>query len=222
MKKLIILLFLVGGSVILFAQKQTTSKILTLHPIFGLDFNFLKIENSDWNALGLSTQINSLNTNNRVGFSLGTAYHFTINERFSIAPQSIISFQHSQLDYDLENKVNHTETVKPATLQFPIHMIFFNPKNEKFNPSIIFGGRYTYDISKKEASVRLNLKEHDFAIDVGTSFIIKLKQIHIRPEFIYSFGLTNLNPKDTEGLYHSAIKSIFRDNISFRLVTGLK
>ena len=217
MKRLIILTFLVGGSVFLVAQQ----KVLSLQPLLGIDFNYLKVENSDWSALGLANEINALEAKNNIGFSLGVAYGLRINERFSIEPQSIISFQNSQLNYDLENRASHTETIQPATLIFPVHLVFSTPQNEKLTPSIRIGGRYTFDISEEETSTRLDLKSHDFSIDLGAGFTIQLEQFYIQPAFIYSFGLSNLNSENTEEIYHSAIKSIHRDNISFRLTIGL-
>ena len=161
-----------------------------------------------------------MKTQNRIGFNLGAMYHLQLNERFAIAPQTIISFQNSELNYDLENLAPHTETIQPTTLIFPIHLVFSNDKKGKFKSSVLLGGRYTYDISKKETATKLNLNRSGFSIDLGTGLTIRLKKVNIKPELIYSLGLTNLKPKLTEGLYHSAIKSIHRDKISFRLIVS--
>ena len=214
MKKFAFLSILIFNSILIFAQNSSNKDFFKISPLIGLDFGHLKVENSD---LGIANEINSLETQNNFGFSLGLKYDFNITNQFSISPQTLISFQSSSLNFDLENQDNREEDVEPVTIEIPIHFTFKKISEKRINP-VVFGGlRYIYDISNEEEDDRLDLKKNDFAIDSGAGLEVKLDKYNLRAEFIYTLGLVNLKNSNTD-IFNSAINSINRDRISFRII----
>jgi len=217
MKKITFLSILLFNSIFLFAQNSSKKDFFKISPLIGLDYGHLKVENSNLNNLGIANEINSIETQNNFGFSLGLKYDFNITDQFSIAPQTIISFQSSSLNFDLENQDNREEDVEPVTIEIPIHFTFKKISEKRINPVVFGGFRYIYDISNEEDANRLDLKKNDFAIDSGAGLEVKLDKYNLRAEFIYTLGLVNLKNSNAD-IFNSAIDSINRDRISFRVI----
>ena len=216
MKKFSIFVSLFLLATALSAQDNQKTPFIQFSPLLSLDFSYLKVERSDWNELGIANEINSLQANNKPGFSIGLLYRFNISDQFSIAPQTIISFQNSLIDYHLENSNDHKENIAPATVALPVHFVFKHSKNERLNPVVFAGARYILNISKDQQVNQLELKQYDLAVDIGTGLDIKTNKFIFRPELIYSFGLINQKKSDV-GVFNSSIDNIHRDNISLRL-----
>lgn len=217
MRKIALVSIIVFVAALLKAQSSESTSFIQISPLAGIDFGYVKVENSDWESLGIANEINELKVQNKFGFSLGLMYRFNISEQFSIAPQTIIAFQKNMLIYDLENQDNHQASIRPALIELPLHFVFSQSKNKKVSPQVFGGGRYTHDISKQEPDVKLNLKKNNFAIDLGTGLDIAFNKFSLKPELIYSFGVVNLKNNDAD-LFNSAIERISRDKISFRIV----
>lgn len=191
------------------------------------DFNYLKPTYSDWKEAGIQDELNAVTTQQKLGFTCGLLYKFNLTERLSLIPQTLLSIQESNLNFDVENEENHREVIALAAISFPIHLVWTKHNNKKVNPSITIGGRFIQDITNRKeppansaflyTDYKLAVKKFDMTIDLGTGLEIPLKKMTIKPELLYSFGLVNL--KDSgEGIYNSAISSLNSDKISFRLL----
>ncbi len=99
MKKMLFAAMLLSISSLLLGQ-QTEKKKFEFGLIFTGKIDYLKPEFTDWNELGISNELNQVNTKNRLGFGLGLLYKFNVTDHFAIVPQTILTFQQSQLQYD--------------------------------------------------------------------------------------------------------------------------
>lgn len=194
-----------------------TSKSFGFGVLMSLDYDYVKTENSNWEALGINTDLQTLETQNKMGFSLGLIYRLQLSERFAVVPQTLLSFQDNRLNYTLENQTTHEESLEAALLAVPLHFVFTDVKGEKYNPAITIGGRYTYDISDKNEDALLNVKKHDFAVDLGVGLEVKMKKFAMKPQLMYTFGLANLKDGNAT-IYNQAISHISRDKIALRFL----
>lgn len=219
MKKISFILacFLYGQ--ILFGQTIDNTKKFDFGILMGVDFGYLKVEQTNWEDLGIDNEIRSLEAQNKLGFSIGIMGQYHITENFAIAPQAIISFQESRLNYDFENQAQFEQTIEPANVEIPIHFVFTNQQSEKrYSPSAFLGARYIHGLATKDnVDYQLDIKRNDVAIDFGTGVEIKFNKFKMKPELMYSFGLLNLADSNAD-IYTAAIDHMSRDKISFRLV----
>ena len=217
MQKIFQLLILFLSVQNLSAQTDSSPKLVEYGIMMGAHLGHLKTDLSDWESAGISNELRSLETQNRVGFSLGILAKIRISQLFSIVPQANLTFLDGRLNYDLESQNDHQESLEAVLVEFPLHFVFTHSKYKRVNPSIFFGGRYAYDLRDAEdTDFKLQLKKHDFMLDLGTGLEIKLKRFKVKPELMYSLGLANL--KDSgEAFFNSAIEGIYRDRIALRV-----
>ena len=195
--------------------------------VFGFKYNNLKTELSDWNALGIANSINSLETENRLGFDLGLLYKFNLTDHFAIVPQTILSFQNSTFKYDLTNEISHQEIITPVAVNIPLHFVFTRPLNKKINPSVLLGIRYIVDITDYDISdfdlntpfdeFKLRLQKQSTALDLGIGAEIKTKKFNLKPELLYSLGLEDFKGTETD-IFNTAIASLHQDKIGIRIL----
>lgn len=198
------------------AQEEVPYNKVEYGILMQANYGYVHVEQTDWENLGISDEINSLETQNRMGFGLGIMAKFNLTKLISIVPQSMLFFQNNQLAFYLENLEDHSENIEPVTLAFPLHFVFTKRKWAKWNPSVLLGGRYIFDLSDGGTASRLALKQHDFAIDLGTGVEIKFDRFKMKPELLVSLGMVDLK-KDQADVLNAAIASVHQDQIAFRI-----
>lgn len=227
MKKILLCCsFFLCTTILLIGQTQE-KKNFEFGLVFSLKYGHLKTEASDLNALGIANSINSLETENRVGFDLGLLYKFNLSDHFAIVPQTILSFQNSTIRFDLANNLSHQEIITPVAVNIPLHFVFTRPLNKKINPSVILGIRYIVDITDYDISdfdlntpfdeFKLRLQKQSTALDLGIGAEIKTKKFNLKPELLYSLGLEDFTGTDTD-IFNSAIASLHQDRIGIRVL----
>lgn len=228
MKKLLFAVVLLSTSFLLYGQ-QAQKKKFEWGPIFTVKVDYLKTDFTDWNELGISNDLQQITTRNKLGFGLGLLYKFNITDHFAIVPQTILSFQESQLRFDLPNQENHQERIVPTTLSLPLHFVFSRPINNKLESSILLGMRYNIDIfdystppasfpSRPYPEYNLDLDRQSYALDLGIGMVLKTKKFNLKPELMYSLGLTNLKGNSTGDVFNDALAEVYQDRIAFRLL----
>lgn len=138
MKKQLLFCYFLCTTFLLIGQIQEKKKF-EFGLIFSLNYDYLKTELSNWNELGITNSINSLETKSKAGFDLGLLYKFNLSDHFAIVPQTILSFQSSNFKYNLTNEETHREVITPVTLDIPLHFVFTRPTTNKITPSIALG-----------------------------------------------------------------------------------
>ena len=217
MKNVLLVCCCLLSTQLLIAQEDMPLKKVEYGIFTQINYGHLHVEETDWDALGISNEINSLETQNRMGFGLGILAKFRLTKLLSIVPQSMLIFQNNRLAFDLENSEDHKENIEPATLAFPLHFVFTQSKWAKWNPSVLIGGRYIYDLSDGGTASRLALKQHDFAIDLGTGVEIRFDKFKMKPELLVSLGMIDLKNEQADVL-NRAIASVHQDQIAFRVL----
>ena len=220
MRKIALLCGLCLAYTFAFAQnteETKSNKSISLGIQLGVDYNYLKLENSDWDQLGIADDIQSLNAQSKVGFNIGLLANFKLSNLFSIVPQALISFQETALNYKFTNQPDYDDAVEPVAIVLPLHFVFTNPQETKFRPSVFAGPRYSYGISKTNENSLLTINHNSFSFDLGTGLEINMNRVRLKPELLYSFGLSKLNTDDTD-IYHQSINHLSQDKISFRIL----
>jgi hypothetical protein len=206
-------LFTVGN-----AQETPEYKKTEFGILMQANFGYLKVDQSDWNNLGINNEINALETQNRFGFGLGILAKFNITKNLSIVPQPSLYFQDNRLNFDLETLNDHEEEIKPVALALPIHLVFTKRKWKKWNPSVALGARFVYGIDASDTPSPLSVQNHDIAIDFGAGVEIKFNHFKVKPELLVSRGLMNLKEVDDAiTLVETSVASIRQDQIALRV-----
>ncbi|MEM9820958.1 MAG: hypothetical protein AAF985_07790 [Bacteroidota bacterium] len=202
-----------------FSQESPDYKKVEYGILMQANFGYLNLEQTDWASLGIENEINSLEAQNRFGFGLGILGKFNISRYLAIVPQPTIYFQQNQVAVDLENQANYEEEIKPVAIAIPIHLVFTNCKWEKWNPSAALGARYVHGFSDPSVSSQIALQNHDFAIDFGAGVEVKFDRFKMKPELLFSKGLTNLKRSNNRAsLVDTVFESIHQDQIAFRVL----
>ena len=226
MKKYLLCCYFLCTTFFLIGQHQEKKKF-EFGLVFSAKYDYLKTELSDWSALGIDNSVNSLTTENRVGYSVGLLYKFNVSDYFSIVPQTLLSFQESNFNYDLTNATAHQEAIIPAALSVPLHFVFTKPLNEKLNPSVLLGIRYNLDITNYDVDdtfqntpfldYKFKPKKQSTALDLGIGLEIKTKKFNLKPELLYSLGLENLAVSNAD-FYNTAVAGLHQDKIALRVL----
>lgn len=226
MKKRLLCCYFLCTTFFLIGQQQE-KKNFEFGLVFSAKYDYLKTELSDWNALGINNSLNKFTTENKVGFDLGLMYKFNLSDYFAIVPQTLLSFQGSNFNYDLTNATTHQEGIMPATLNLPLHFVFTKPLNEKLSPSVLLGIRYILDITNYDVDdtfqntpfldYKFNPKKQSTALDLGVGLEINTKKFKLKPELLYSLGLENL-AVDESDFYNAAVEGLHQDKIALRVL----
>ena len=186
----------------------------------GYERSFLEANLSDWDVLGISDDINSVNTVPQSGFSLGILYQYDFTPQFTLRTQPLLMFEENGLEYDLATISPNTNVlIRPVSVSTPIHAVFTYKKSDrtkKISPSVFFGGQYILDIAREEDS-ELSLDLHSFALDAGVGLYKGFEHFDFRLELMYSLGTTDLL-QARNNIYHNALESVFKDVFSVRLI----
>ncbi len=179
------------------------------------------VEQSPNSIMGDFTEINF---DNQVGFSIGLLGHKIINKHLTIGFQPTFSFHSYELIADLGERGSLSSLSEALILEGPIHLGVHLNKNAEFNPSLIFGGRFSYDLTGGgglgiDNEVVIAQKPHNISADIGAGLEIKMKGFSMKPELIYSYGLGNLHDTDVTGFEKNEISEKMRRNtLSLRLL----
>ena len=165
---------------------QETTKKLT----YGFNFNIIK---SDFN-LGKTFYSSDVFINNTYGFGLGIFSQYQISELISINLKSSLNFVNSYVYFLQLNENANQYNIMQTAVDIKSH---FNLKTSlhKNSPYFIIGPNLKlplYDKNQKNNSLFYK-NRMSALLDLGFGINLKKKSVIFAPEFVYSFGLNNIN-----------------------------
>ena len=137
--------------------------------------------------------ISSLSISENFGFGTSILTKYNISKRTSILLESIIVFRDNNLLFTdingelLEDGILFNE----LTIDVPLHISYLPFPALSLEPRVLAGPRYRYNIGN-DSEALLAFSSHQFSFDVGVSVDFKIKDITLRPTFVYTRGLDNI------------------------------
>ncbi len=133
-----------------------------------------------------------------------------------LAFQSGISFSytHNPVDFRPDGRSRY----RFADIELPLYLSIANQKNGglPLRGKILFGPRFGWNLANN-ANERLHFLRERLGIDLGLGVEIRLGNLKVSPEAIYSHGLNNLH--DFTGTnYDFLVGRAVRDKVAFRVV----
>ncbi len=224
MKKFVLALFiLTAHSVITFSQNLESPPGYEFGLILGFNNSGIYSTKSDPTPIIFNDEVVEINSNNQAGFSLGILGHKIINKHFTIGFQPTLSFMSTEISFKLNTQETINNKIESVFLEGPIHLAIHVNKNAKWNPSLILGGKLSYDLAANSRSRQINpsiiqLKSQQYSADIGAGLEIKMKGFCLKPELIYSYGLGNSEDPNSVGPFNQVTEKARRDNISLRFL----
>ena len=122
-------------------------------------------------------------------FSLGVLYENRLNAVFSIRQKALIVFK--QTDYSQLQGMEGEYTTDFATVSFPLHVLMTYSKS-KLKPYVLAGGRFEYELVEDRGDLADIYTDNHWSADIGVGMQFEFDRFIMKPEFISSFGLTNM------------------------------
>jgi len=214
MKKIKILLALLAIAQFAFAQAPVSPKSHSMGILLSMDYSNLMAKSRESNNV---PEYTTLETEAGWGFSMGVFYRLRLNENFAILPQAVLAFQDNKVDFRLQNQTTQKVEIQPVTVEFPIHLVFTKNFGKSISPSVALGAKYVHDISEREGDFQQDFNRSNFALDVGGGVEIDFKKFKLKPELLYSFGMTNLKNNNND-LLNYEVGRVIRDKFSIRIL----
>jgi hypothetical protein len=123
----------------------------------------------------------------------------------------------TKVKYDLGTAERQTGDVYNATIEIPVHYIYFlSPASASRRYSVVAGPRLMLPIAMFQP-----LLPTERAVNLNVDLAFGFQQFYLKStmnvEFFYSFGVFNIvTPKDNDFTDH-AVKSLFRDYLGVRI-----
>jgi len=163
------------------------------------------------------------------GIALGFLGTLKLNNHFQLRvnPQLVIggakSFQYTlNKDSLAPGETESVTKTLPATLiSLPIHIKFNSDRIDNFRFYALGGIRIDRDLAANSAQRTLEgllkLKPNDFGLETGIGFNFFLPYVTISPEIKFTYGLSNLNDRDSNLKYSAVFDKIQSRMISFSI-----
>lgn len=152
------------------------------------------------------------------GFSVGAFGRWEIWSGFAFQPELDISY--TQNHARLQNKQEFVQNLnyRFANLEMPVHFVISNPSTTlPIRGIILFGGRLGMNLIDNTHPEGVGLLREHWALDLGLGAELRLKNVTIQPEVVYSHGMNNLH--DFEGsVYDWTIGRVVRDRLALRVL----
>ena len=197
--------------------QNTSTKKAEFGILLGTNISDLILPDYDATFIEQEYNVSALSTSSNYGFSLGVLGKYNINSRWSVSPQSILSFKESSLLYHFVNGEHQTESIEAVNVEVPFHIVYTSAKSEKVNFSATIGPRYIHHLAADSESLNLDLKSSSLSFDIGAGAEIKSKHFKMKPEIMVSMGLLNLKNEGND-IYNGAINSLKEEVLTFRLL----
>jgi len=177
----------------------------------GLDQSRLSVETNDLT----NTVYNAVNSENRLGFSLGVLSRFTLTKRIGLSAQPSLVFQESQLNYETVSNEIQELTVENVLVQLPVQLEY-HFINIPLNPYLIGGAKMFYDVTKDdEADLKFN--KNAYAIYGGVGLELPTKKFLFHPELVYAYNPSNMLDTEYVTANSTVLESARLDVVSLRL-----
>ena len=200
MKKVILVLGFVAGSLNLFAQSESATADKRLKLGFNVGTNYSNVYTQE--DLPANADLS-----NNIGLRLGILADYKLLNFLSVAPKVEMSFNNGRVQFS--DPAQNEYKIMPIGVDFITHFIF-KKENERLSPYLLIGPNFRLPITKKIDNPTVYPTSHDFAIDVGIGLEKPFTHFSISPEVRYSYGLLDVNQ-------HPGIQSLRFHNISLVL-----
>lgn len=209
------LLLLVCGVFAIHMQAQSF-----LGGTISLDYNFLRIVQSNLNQDSIKSVAQEMNPLENGGLSIGVPFNIKLHRFVMLRPQVVFNLMLNKVKYEFQNGEVQYVKVQNINVEFPVQLLLSDFK-KRAGLGVILGARAGYNIQQQTQedprAPFLNFQKGYGMLDVGLGYRIKLgKKTTIMPELRYSLGLNN-QIVDASSAYHVAIETIKSNRASFVL-----
>ena len=219
MKKILHFLLLTAAPMLLFGQENGPAHRLAFGVLAGFESQTL-----DWTTLpgGDPTEPARVwAARPKLGASAGVFAAWHLSKSVAVRPQLVVAFTRNRLFFRAGDQTVTARDYRFADVELPVHFVFTNPKGSfPVRGSILFGGRLAWNFAQKPTVGGLELYSERFALDLGAGIEIGLKNLRLRPEVVYSYGLNNLNDA-AETPEYWRVGKVVRDRLSLRVLVSL-
>lgn len=219
MKKLLHFLLLAAAPALLFGQADEQPRRFSLGALVGFESQTL-----DWTTLPGGDPNEPARVwadRPKPGASVGVFGVWHLSKSVAIRPQLVAAFTRNRLFFRAGDQTVTAHDYRFADLELPVHLVFTNPKGRlPVHGSILLGGRFAWNFAQSQPAEGLQLYRDCLALDLGVGLEIHLGKLRLRPEVLYSYGLSNLNDAVETPEYWRIGKAV-RDRVSVRILLGL-
>lgn len=212
MKNIFLILFC-AGSWPVFAQEISVKKFFW-GVVAGVEQHRLSIQSISNKVAAPDSPAAGAERGGTAGAVAGVFGRWRLSRDLAIQSELLLSVARNKVRFHPED--TH-EQYHFMDAELPLHLVVTNrAKNHVLRPSLMIGGRIGWNFASNPSS-RLNLYQNRTAADIGLGAELHLRNLHVQPEVVYSYGLNNLhNYLNTQ--YDPAIKSVVRDRITLRIL----
>lgn len=150
------------------------------------------------------------------GYNLSSGVSFEINKNFKTSFYPLISFQETEIEYNNSGTRKIESLMNGLTVELPVQFIVSPLNTKKVQPEIAFGGSMVFDISDDNYENELVTTSNKYTIDFGLGLNTAFKYFIMKPEIIYSRGLTNM--RNSVESVQPNIRGVYRDRWMFRVL----
>lgn len=209
MKKIILIAWICCAG-LLKAQQQTSPSFIW-GGLAGFESQFVNIQ-----SLSIDAQEHMRVSAGRAapGGCLGVFGRWRIIKGFSFQQELTLSTTQSKVDF----YPGGPEYYRFTDLELPMHFVLTNPvdENTPVRGSFLMGARVGWNFADQNSS-NLHLLHERLAVDAGIGVEVRLKNLRLQPEFVYSLGLNNLHDV-TNAPFDWVVGRVVRDKLILRLL----
>ncbi len=209
--------FILLISTSIWAQDQGNEKFsVGLH--IALDQTQMQYRLADW-VYQSTSQVKNIDAKARLGFSLGFAGEYHINEKAAFRITPLISFQENRLIFTAENSQMMTFEIQPMSIGLPVHFVF-SPRGAQRMPYFFIGPRIQQHLGDQIDPTVFSLNHTDLSGEFGVGIKLHYKWFSIFPQLSFSQGFSDLKAIGQSGIYNNAIRSMNRNRFSLSLIVS--